>query len=507
MRTPGGRKPVAPLRCYAAAMLCYLSSSMHTPGLLEIATIAGAALLLGLLLQRLRQPAIVGYIAAGVVVGPSGLGLITEQAPVKILAELGVLMLLFTIGMELSLRGFRRVLRLALSVALAQIVLSVTVVLLVSQVFGRSTEAGIVLGFVVALSSTAVAIKLLDDIGELRSSVGRTTVGVLIAQDLAVVPMLLVIDTMAAGSGFPVGGILRVLAAVGLLAVLIVVLTRRERVGVPFARSVEGNVELTAIIALAYCFGAALLSALVGMSAAYGAFLAGLWIGNSTARTAILQASLPIQGVLLMLFFLSIGLLMDLGFIWAHLAEVVTMLLIVTVAKTAMNVGVLRLFGEPWPRAWLAGVTLGQIGEFSFVLVAAAAAAGVMTGADSKLAISVIALSLMLSPLWLLTLRRLDRLVWRNVRTFAQLWRGVYGGEAQAVALATRNTAQFTIRLGNRGYDAFRNLLTANENRPPEADDSAAAEDDARMDADESAAPPALDAPPDGDRDSSRDHG
>lgn len=488
------------MRFIAAAGLCYQLPQMHTSGLLEIAIIAAAALVLGLLLQRLRQPAIVGYIAAGVILGPSVLSVIDDQGPVEILAELGVLMLLFVIGMELSLRGFRRVLRLALSVAVAQIALSVAVMLAINQLFGRSTEVAIVLGFVVALSSTAVAIKLLEDIGELRTSVGRTTVGVLIAQDLAVVPMLLIIDTMASDGGFPVVGILRVLSAVGLLAALIMVLTRRERVGVPFARSVEGNVELSAIIALAYCFGAALLSALLGLSAAYGAFLAGLWIGNSNARTAIMQAALPIQGVLLMLFFLSIGLLLDLGYIWAHLAEVLTMLLIVTVCKTIMNVAVLRLFGEPWPRAWLAGVTLGQIGEFSFVLVAAAAAAGVMTGADSKLAISVIALSLMLSPFWLFTLRRLDQLVWRNIRTFAQLWRGVYGEETQAVALATLNTARFTIRLGTRGYDACRNLLTANENRPPEEDNA-----DARFDGGEP--PPAPSLPPEGDGKGADDSG
>jgi CPA2 family monovalent cation:H+ antiporter-2 len=445
---------------------------MHATGLLEIATVATAALVLGLLLQRLRQPAIVGYIVAGVALGPSALGLVVDDKPVRIFAELGVLMLLFVIGMEMSLRGFRRVLRLAVSAAALQIVLSVAVMLIVTRLFDRSMEIGIVLGFVVALSSTAVAIKLLEDIGELRTDIGRTAISVLIAQDLAVVPMLLIVNGLASGDGMPLSGYAKLVAAIGLLALMIVVLTRRERVGLPFARVVEGNIELTAITALAYCFGAALLSALVGLSAAYGAFLAGLWIGNSTARTSILQAALPIQSVLLMMFFLSIGLLLDLTFIWEHLGEVLVLLLVVTLFKTAMNVGILRLVGEPWPRAWIAGIVIGQIGEFSFVLIAAAMAAGLTDEAGGKLAMSVIALSLMLSPLWLITARRLGRLVWNNITGFGQIWAGIYGEEAHAVVVVTQRTARFSMRMGSQGVEAIRHLLPGHEQPETENKDT-----------------------------------
>ena len=440
---------------------------MHTEGLLEIAIVATGALLLGLLLQRFRQPAIVGYIIAGVLLGPSGWGLITDRGPVQVLAELGVLMLLFIVGMELSLRGFRRVLRLAILGAGAQIIISVAIMLLVSRVFGESLKLAILLGFVVALSSTAVAIKLLDDIGELRTDVGRTAVSVLIAQDLAVVPMLLLIDGMAGGDGVDPLAILKLLVALGLLAGMIMLLTRRERIGLPFAKAVEGNVELTAITALAYCFGAALLSAGLGMSAAYGAFLAGLWIGNSTARTSILGAALPIQSVLLMVFFLSIGLLLDLAYIWSQLAEVLTLLLIVTLFKTAMNVCILRALGEPWPRAWLSGVVIGQDGEFSFVIVSTGLAAGLIGYDDSRLLVSVIALSLMLSPLWLLVARRLDSLAWPGVVSFRQLLKALFGRETRAVALATRRTARFTVNLGSRGVDAAHHLLERSSGEAP----------------------------------------
>lgn len=435
---------------------------MHTEGLLEIAIVAGGALLLGLLLQRIRQPAIVGYIAAGVLLGPSGFGLIADRGPVQVLAELGVLMLLFIVGMELSLRGFRRVMRVALLGAGAQIVISVVVMLGLSSLFDYSLKTAILLGFVVALSSTAVAIKLLEDIGELRSDVGRTAVGVLIAQDLAVVPMLLLIGGMADGSGIELSALFKLAVALGLLVVMIIVLTRRERVGVPFARAVEGNVELMAITGLAYCFGGALLSAALGMSAAYGAFLAGLWIGNSNARTSILGATLPIQSVLLMVFFLSIGLLLDLQYIWQHLGEVLTLLALVTLFKTAMNVVVLRALGEPWQRAWLAGVVIGQVGEFSFIIVSVGLAAGLIGYDDSRLLVSVIALSLILSPFWLLVARRMDTLFWPSIGSFRQLMRALFRRETQAVALATRSTVQFSVILGAKGMEVAQQLLERN---------------------------------------------
>jgi CPA2 family monovalent cation:H+ antiporter-2 len=164
-----------------------------------IAIVALAALLCGLGLERLRQPAIVGYILAGVLLGPSAFAVVHDRGDIDILAELGVLMLLFVIGMELSLRAFRRVWKLAVLTTLIQIGVSTSVMYLAATVAGFSVGVSIVLGFVVALSSTAVAIKVLEDIGELRTRAGRITVSVLIAQDLAVVPMMLSLGALADG--------------------------------------------------------------------------------------------------------------------------------------------------------------------------------------------------------------------------------------------------------------------------------------------------------------------
>ncbi len=448
---------------------------MEREALLDITIVVAAALLCGLALRRLRQPPIVGYILAGAVFGPSALGLIENREAIATLAELGVLLLLFTIGMELSLRAFRRVLRVALLASAAQILLAVGVMLLLGTAFGWPMPLAVLLGFVVALSSTAVAFKILEEIDELRTDVGRVAVGVLIAQDLAVVPMLLLVDGMAGEAGLPKAAIGKVLLAVGLLALMIAYLTRRERVSMPFVEAIGENVELVALVALTFCFCAALLSALFGLSPAYGAFLAGLWIGNSHSRTTVLSATLPIQGVLLMVFFLSIGILLDLGFIWENIGQVVALLVVVTLFKTAMNVTILRLLGEPWARAWLAGVVIGQIGEFSFVLLAAGAAVGVIGTDDQRLIIAVIALSLMTSPLWLMTARRLSELTWTGISGVRQLLGLVYAPETRALAVASRGALvgcneamRATLRLGEQGVEAYQRLRQGQGEETPE---------------------------------------
>jgi CPA2 family monovalent cation:H+ antiporter-2 len=161
------------------------------------------------------------------------------------------------------------------------------------------------------------------------------------------------------------------------------------------------------LAAMAFCFSAATLSGLIGLSTAYGAFLAGLVIGNSNVRAILHKAAEPVQTILLMVFFLSIGLLIDLHYIAQNWRQVLLVLLVVTLLKTTVNVAILHWLGEPWQRAFHSGVVLGQIGEFSFILVAAGLTAEVISQDGYRLMISVIALSLLISPMWLAIARRL----------------------------------------------------------------------------------------------------
>lgn len=392
-------------------------SEVHAE-LLNLVVVLMAALAGGILMSRVRQPAIVGYILAGVILGPSGFGLVQDRGNVETLAELGVLMLLFLVGMELSLRGFRAVWKVALGAAVLQAIAGVGLMYLFGLALGWSPATAVVLGFVVALSSTAVVVKMLEQINILRQPAGQLTIGILIAQDLMVVPMMLTLGILADGR-FDPWAIVKIVGSVGVLVAMILYLSRRKRLVLPFARIIGGSPELEALAGLAFCFGAATLTGLLGLSPVLGAFLGGIVIGNSTARPRMIRATLPIQGVLLMVFFLSIGLLIDLKFIWENLGTVVLLLFVIAVVKTALNIGILHLLREPWPHAFIAGVMLAQIGEFSLVLGQTATAHGLITRELHQLIIASVAFSLLISPIWLSTARRLLRILLLSVTSFS----------------------------------------------------------------------------------------
>jgi len=408
-----------------------MEQTVHS-SLTAIAGISLAALVCGIVLERLKQPAIVGYILAGVLLGPSVFAVIPERDTIDTIAELGVLMLLFLVGMELSLRSFRLLWRLAVFTTLFQILVSTSLMALLSIIFGWSLAYTVVLGFVVALSSTAVAIKILENMGELRTRTGRIAIGVLIAQDLAVVPMMLVISSLG-GDGFQWTVIVKIIFSVLLLGALIYYLSRGKKIRLPLLQIAAGNVDLKPLAGLVMCFGFAALSGLAGLSAAYGAFIAGLVIGNSTDRGPMLEAVKPIQSILMMVFFVSIGLLVDLHYIWQNLGVVVLMFLFIAVFKTALNVILLRLFGQEWKYAFLSGLMVSQVGEFSFLLSVVAVDAGLIDTGESQLIVAITVVSLVFSPLWVFTGRRLQTLIQYGVTGAEELLQLVYGPEAELV--------------------------------------------------------------------------
>ncbi|MFQ5972928.1 MAG: cation:proton antiporter [Alphaproteobacteria bacterium] len=423
--------------------------------LIPLAIVALVALICGLTLARLRQPAAVGYIVAGVVLGPSVLGLVENEETVALLAELGVLMLLFVIGMELSLRSFRRIWRIAVGAAALQILGTLSVMLLIGEVLGWPFAVALLLAFAVALSSTAVAIKMLEEVGELRTRTGRIAVGVLIAQDLAVVPMMLALRVVAEGI-IDLVAVARIILSIVLLALLILFLSRRRRLTLPVPAVVAGHPDLMPLLGLVVCFGAATLSGLLGLSPAYGAFLAGLTIGNSNLRADMLSSTMPIQAVLIMVFFLSVGLLIDLDLIWQNFGTVLVMLLVVIVLKTVLNVGILGLLGLPWAQALLTGVVLAQVGEFSFLLAGIGLRQEIIEFNDFRLVITVTALSLAISPFWMTSARRLHQVVSYRGASARRILRLVYGREAGWVAALATETGRGIRRLVARDRNRDR---------------------------------------------------
>jgi CPA2 family monovalent cation:H+ antiporter-2 len=390
----------------------------HIDQLTAIALVTTVALLCGLTLIRLRQPAIVGYIVAGIVLGPTGLKLIETTETVQLLAELGVIMLLFLIGMELNLRSFKAVYKTALATVALQIAVAFGVFYVLGWFLKWPMEQVTVFCFATALSSTAVSIKILEETDDLKTPVGRTTVSTLIAQDLVVIPMLLIISAFAATGGAEVAGraiALKLALAVGLLLVVSWFLSRREKIELPFSNWIISRHEIVPLVALAFCFSWATLSGVAGLSAAYGAFIAGLIIGNSSIREVVHKAAEPIQAILLMVFFLSIGLLIDINYIMENWKLVLLVLLIVTFLKTVANVAILHWLGEPWERAFHSGVVMGQVGEFSFIIAATGLAVSAISDDSYRLMIAVIALSLLISPMWLAIARRLHNIALKRL--------------------------------------------------------------------------------------------
>ena len=424
--------------------------------LAPIALLLIGTVLCGLLLAGLRQPPLVGYIIAGAVLGPSGLGLIADRTIIDTFAELGVLVLLFVVGTHLSLRAFKNIYRTAVGAALIQIGVSVSLMLLLAELFGWQYQRAIFYGFVLALSSTAVGIKVLEDIGELRTETGRCAVGVLIAQDLAVVPMLIIIVGLSSEQGVDVGSLLlKLTIAVTALAALIWWLSRRQRTHLPFRHLLVRYADLAPVVALALCVIGAALSNALELSASLGAFLAGLYVGNTTERPLIIRAMEPIQSLLVMMFFLSIGLLVDLAFVSTHLGTVLLLIGFVFMLNSVINVLALRAVGESWRIAFLAGFALAQIGEFAFVLSQTAVSNKLIGGEAHRVVVAVIALTMIASPLWLELARRLHAVRAVPSESFASLLVRIWRDEGRLLRLRSGRA----IRRGTRLVESLNSGL------------------------------------------------
>ena len=217
-----------------------------------------------------------------------------------------------------------------------------------------------------------------------------------------------------------------------------------KKIRVPFAEEIAEKTELLALGALAVCFAAAAISGLAGLSPVYGAFLAGIVTGNSTLRSRVIPVIEPIQSVLVVVFFLSIGLLIDLSFIRAHLFEVLAASIIVIAAKSVLNIFLIRKTGFSTETALIAGLSMAQIGEFSFVLASAGHATGVLGNDLYRLSIAVTAVSLLVSPVWVGVMHRLESVASQGMETYREALAAAYAHELYEVHRGTAAFSRFT---------------------------------------------------------------
>lgn len=403
--------------------------------ILEIAIVAFLALASGFVFTQLKQPAILGYVLTGVILGPSCLALIPSREPIRMFAEIGVLMLLFVIGIDLNIQTFKKHLLLSSYCVLLQIAAGLLISFVVSIPFSWPVYFTVALGFVIALSSTAVVVSMLERLNMVQSSAGSLTVGILIAQDIAVIPMILTLKALTGGGSGGAVIIAKILAAIAFIALLVGHLSRsNNKLKFDFESILGKNKDLYMLTSLSICFAAAAIAGGIGLTAPYGAFLAGLALGNLNEKGNIFAESIrPIQKILLMVFFLSIGLLLDLRFVWNHLGIIGLLLIIVTIVKTVANIAILRCLKVKLVQASFVGIALAQLGEFSFLLTTA------LEKQDSssfefaeKCLIALTVLSLAFSPFWMKLTSRLNVVSGINsIDSYNDLMRYLFGRAQQ----------------------------------------------------------------------------
>lgn len=394
-----------------------------------------AALLAGMGMSRLRQPPFVGYLVVGMVLGPGGIAVTTADQSVTVaLVELFVMVLLFATALELGVRARSDSWRTAGAVVGGLIVAGLIVVFPLALLVGRPVPTALLLGFIVALSGIAPTLAMATRSNSTTGRTGHMITTVLVAQALAFLPMALVLKDLGKGEdGFGFTTLFLGVLAAGLVAAGVVQFARRPRIALPLGGFLEAGTASALFAALVYCFAGAALLGLAGLPPAYGALLAGLAVGNSRARRRVLAAIRPVRGILGLAFFLFLGLLTDLGFVWDNLGAVVLLLLTITAVRVVLAVAVVQRMGGSWQHACLAGTLMAPLGELAVALTVVALAAGAVAAAGAKLAFAVVAFSLLLCPLWLVVTGRVRSAGGVPVESLGELFDTTFGADAAQI--------------------------------------------------------------------------
>ncbi|MCB8836956.1 monovalent cation:proton antiporter-2 (CPA2) family protein [Aurantimonas sp. VKM B-3413] len=364
---------------------------------LEVVLLLGGGIVAATLFKRIGLGTVLGYLFAGILLGPV-FRLIVEGEELLSIGELGVVFLLFIIGLELKASRLWALRRQIFGVGLAQVTLTGLALAAIAFFLGVGWGAAVVIGFGLALSSTAFGLQLLDEAGETNTRHGQTAFSVLLFQDLAVVPLLAVLPFLAPYSGAVGIELKQVAISVGALLVLVV--GGRYLLNPLFRlMASSGAREVMLGAALFVVLGSAMLMAAAGFSMAMGAFIAGVLLAESTYRHELEANIEPFRGLLLGLFFIGVGLSLDLAVIERFWLTIIVVAPVLMAIKAAFLYGLSRAFGESHPSAVRVATLLSQSGEFGFVLFSAAAANRIFPAETSSLLVAVVTLSMALTPL------------------------------------------------------------------------------------------------------------
>ncbi len=374
---------------------------MHEALIVLLFFIAFAALF-----DRLRLGTVLGFLIGGAAIGPSGLGVIEELEAVRHLAELGVVFLLFTLGLELKLERLKLFEGRVYMLAITQLLVTAVVIAAAGHALGLPPERSVVMGGALALSSTAVVLQVLRDWGRTVTQLGRMAIAMLLVQDIAVGPLLVLVEVLSEGSG----SIWLALGVAGLKAVLVlfvVVIIARYllRPVFDFIATISASEVFTATT-LVVVLGASFATEQAGLSMALGAFVAGLMVADTEYRHQVAADIAPFRGLLLGFFFMTVGMTIDVSFAMANLDAILMVAVSLVVLKALLIAGLAIGLGFPTRQSMLAGGLLGQGSEFAFVLLGLAATTGLFVGSDVQLLTVAVAFSMAMTPIMAAFVRR-----------------------------------------------------------------------------------------------------
>ncbi len=370
------------------------------PNTLELVLILLAiGVLVSVVCHRLRLPPILGYLTVGIVVGPHALGWVPNSPQARYLAEFGVVFLMFSIGLEFSLGQLKAMRRIVFGLGLAQVAFTITIGLAFSMLVGWDWKAGIVLGGALAMSSTAIVSKMLAERSELNTAQGRAAMGVLLFQDLAFVPLVIVIPELARG-GAALGTALA-FAAIKAVVALSILLVFGQRLMRGWFNLVarRRSPELFMLNLLLVTLGLAWVTEVAGLSLALGAFLAGMLIAETEYRYQVEEDIRPFRDVLLGLFFVTVGMQLDFAVVGGHGWLVLFALALLIFGKLVLITVLTRAFRNGWAASIKTGFYLAQAGEFAFVLFTASEGSALLEPVIQQVVLAAMLLSMLLAPL------------------------------------------------------------------------------------------------------------
>lgn len=341
---------------------------MEIPLLKEIVVVFGIAIIIILAFQKLKLPSILGFLLAGIIVGPSAFNLLSSQHEVELLSEIGIIFLLFIIGIELSFKGLISIWKTVFIGGGLQVGVTIICTTLLAMAMNVPVNTSIFIGFLISLSSTAIVLKILNDQGEIKSPHGRVALGILIFQDIIVVPMMLVTPILAGQTENVTQTVLFLLLKLAGVGMVVFVL---QKYLVPFVLETvvkTKNRELFILTVVVFCFGVAWLTSSVGLSLALGAFFAGLIISESEYSHQATANVLPFREIFISFFFISVGSLLDISFFVAHIVYILAFVILVLLIKMLIVTLVATFLKYQPITSFKSAFSLFQVGEFSLLL-------------------------------------------------------------------------------------------------------------------------------------------